>query len=235
MQAALGILLLDTRFPRIPGDIGNPSSYPYPVRLRVVQGATVPRVVSRSLDRGLLEPFVDAARALEQEGVRAITTSCGFLVLFQDELARQVRVPFFASSLLQIPLVYRLVQRPIGIITADAGSLTPGHLRAAGVDPAVQVHIAGLEACSAFASAILHDGSTLDPVAVEAEVAEVAHQLVRTEPAIGAVVCECHNLAPYGPAIQRATSRPVFDIFSLIAQVIQAGLKPTFPVQAIRT
>ncbi len=235
MEALLGVLLLDTRFPRIPGDIGNPSSYPYPVRLRVVHGATVPRVVSRALDPQLVEPFLEGAKVLEREGVRAMTTSCGFLVLFQDLMARQLRVPFFSSALLQIPLVYRLIQKPIGVITANAAALSPEHLRAAGVDSAVPVIIAGLEAREAFASAILRDGPTLDPVAVEGEVVETAQDLLAREPRIGAFVCECHNLAPYGPAIQRVTSRPVFDIFSLIAQVMQARVKPTFPLHPLRT
>ncbi|MDR5695478.1 MAG: aspartate/glutamate racemase family protein [Armatimonadota bacterium] len=228
MQPLLGVLLLDTRFPRIPGDIGNEASYPYPIRFRVIRGATVPRVVTRDLDRSLLDPFLEGARELEREGVRAITTSCGFLVLFQDEIARELRVPFFASSLLQIPLVYRMIQRPVGVITANAAALTPDHLRAAGVDASIPVLIGGLEEREAFASAILRDGPELDAMAVEREVVETAWALLERNPEIGAFVCECHNLAPYGPAIQRTTGRPVFDIFSLIALVSQAVAKPVF-------
>ncbi len=234
MRPLVGVLLLDTRFPRIPGDIGNTASYAHPVLFRVVRDATVPRIVTRDLDRRLLGPFLDSALELEREGVLAITTSCGFLVLFQDELARALHVPFFASSLLQIPLAYRMVQRPVGVITADATALTKEHLQAAGVDASMPVHVAGLEQCEAFASAILRDGPSLDRVAVEHEVVATAHALLRREPRIGAFVCECHNLAPYGPAIQRATGRPVFDIFSLVALVAQAVVKPTFPVQGMR-
>ncbi len=228
MQTMLGVLMLDTRFPRIPGDIGNAASYPYPVRFRVVRGATVPKVVTGDLDRRLLEPFVEAALELEAEGVRAITTSCGFLVLFQDELAGRLRVPFVASSLLQVPLVLRLVRRPVGILTANAAALTPEHLRAAGIAPSAPVTVGGLEAQPAFSAAILQDGPALDAAAVEAGVVGVARELLRATPDLGAFVCECHNLAPYGPAVQRATGRPVFDIFSLLALVAQAAAKPTF-------
>ncbi len=232
MEPLIGVLLLDTRFPRIPGDIGNAASYPYPVRFRLVHGATVPRIVTADLDRRLLRRFVEGARALEEEGVRAITTSCGFLVLFQDELARQLRVPFFASSLLQIPLVSNMMRKPIGIITADAGALTLDHFRAAGVDASIPVVVSGLERSPAFASAILRGGPALDQAAVEQEVAAAAATLLRREPRIGAFVCECHNLAPYAPAIQRATGRPVFDIFSLIALAAQAVARPVFPARA---
>ena len=119
----LGVLMLDTRFPRLPGDIGNARTFPFPVRYRTVRGASPARVVM-DRDPALLEPFIAAARELEAEGVRAITTSCGFLAMFQRELAASVRVPVFASSLLQVPLLYAMfgTQGKAGILTARAAS-----------------------------------------------------------------------------------------------------------------
>ena len=38
--ASIGILMLETRFPRIPGDMGNAATWPFPVQYRVVKGAT---------------------------------------------------------------------------------------------------------------------------------------------------------------------------------------------------
>src|SRR6059058_4382685 len=102
------ILLLDTRFPRIPGDVGNAATFPFPVRYRRVSGADPDLVVRRGAE-GLLPAFVQGARALEGEGVGAITTSCGFLAKYQQELAAAVRVPVFTSSLLMVPLVHRLL------------------------------------------------------------------------------------------------------------------------------
>jgi hypothetical protein len=195
--------------------------------MHVVPGATLPRVVNRNIDRRLLAPFIGGARMLEQEGVAAITTSCGFLVLFQDELAAQVKVPFFASSLLQIPLVRRMVRGSIGVITADARALSPEHLRAAGADGA-PVYVAGLEECPAFSAAILRQTAPPDVDVVTREVVSVSEGLLRSHPDIGAFVFECHNLAPYAPAVQRATGRPIFDIFSLIALTSQAVAKPSF-------
>src|SRR5437667_11416092 len=83
---SVGVLMLDTRFPRIPGDIGNASTFDFPVRYLRVAGASPDRVV-RGDGRALLPLFVEGARSLEREGVRAITTSCGFLARFQEELA----------------------------------------------------------------------------------------------------------------------------------------------------
>ena len=80
----VGILMLDTQFPRIPGDMGNASTFPFPVRYQRVEGASPDLVVRRGA-AGLLPAFVDGAQRLEHEGAGAITTNCGFLVQFQRE------------------------------------------------------------------------------------------------------------------------------------------------------
>src|SRR5919109_1028774 len=103
----VGVLTLNTRFPRVVGDIGNAETFPFPVLYRRVPGADPDRVVRRGAD-GLLDAFVESAKALENEGVGAITTSCGFLVKFQAALSRAVRVPMLTSSLLLVPLVHRM-------------------------------------------------------------------------------------------------------------------------------
>src|SRR5690606_21676621 len=43
--APLGILMLDTRFPRILGDMGNAHTWPFPVLYRVVHGASAEKIV----------------------------------------------------------------------------------------------------------------------------------------------------------------------------------------------
>ena len=45
LAVPLGVLMLQTRFPRPPGDIGHPASFDFPVLYRVVQGASAARVV----------------------------------------------------------------------------------------------------------------------------------------------------------------------------------------------
>lgn len=83
--------MLDTDFPRIPGDIGHPATFPFSVRYRIVKGAS-PRRVVKSADPLLLEPFVEAALDLERQGVRMITTSCGFLSIYQRELRARSKI-----------------------------------------------------------------------------------------------------------------------------------------------
>jgi len=90
--APVGMLMLDTRFPRVPGDLGNAATWPFPVLFRNIEGADPDLIVRRGAV-GMLEPFIAAARGLIRQGAEAITTSCGFLVLFQAELSKALDVP----------------------------------------------------------------------------------------------------------------------------------------------
>src|SRR5258705_4971179 len=117
---SVGILMLDTRFPRIPGDMGNATTFDFPVRYHRVTGASPDRVV-RQGQRELLPSFIEGARFLEREGVRAVTTNCGFLAKFQPEMAAAVSIPVFTSSLMLVPLVHRMLPagRALGGLTLD--------------------------------------------------------------------------------------------------------------------
>src|SRR5437763_11576349 len=134
--APLGILMLEARFPRIPGDMGNATTWPFPVLYRVVSGASPEKVVLKGA-AGLLPDFIDAAKDLVRLGAEAITTNCGFLSLFQREIAAAVGVPVATSSLLQVPWVQATLPpgKRVGVLTVSKGSLTPAHLEAAGVPP----------------------------------------------------------------------------------------------------
>jgi hypothetical protein len=116
--APLGILMLDARFPRIPGDMGNAATWPFPVLYRVVTGATPSRVVLNGAS-GLLPDFIAAAKDLVRLGAEAITTNCGFLSLFQREIAAAVAVPVATSALMQTPWVQATLppHRRVGIVT----------------------------------------------------------------------------------------------------------------------
>ena len=126
--AAIGILMLETRFPRLPGDIGNPASFDFPVLYGTVAGAD-PETAVRGDARRLLPNFIAAGRDLVAQGAAGLTTSCGFLAPFQNALADGCGVAVAASSLMQIPLVQRLLPdgRRAGVLTADAEALGRGH------------------------------------------------------------------------------------------------------------
>jgi Asp/Glu/hydantoin racemase len=226
----VGILMLDTRFPRIPGDMGNATTFPFPVRYERVSGADPDLVVRRGA-AGLLPAFVDGARRLEREGVGAITTNCGFLVKFQRELAQSVEVPVFTSSLLLVPLVHRLLPpgRRVGVMTVNAGSLTAEHLAGAGIGGDIPIAVTGMETEKEFTRALLGNELVLDVDAAREEHVRVARRLVGEHPDVGAIVLECTNMPPYTADIQRETGLPVFDIVSLVTMVhaaLVAGQRP---------
>ena len=206
----LGVLMLDTRFPRLPGDVGNAASFAMPVRYAVVRGASPERVV-RDADRALLQPFIDAARALAGDGAAAIATSCGFLARWQAELQAAVPVPVWTSSLLLLPSLS--TQRP-GVVTVDAQALDAAVLRGAGADLATPVQ--GLAAHSALVRTLLEDRAELDAASAERTVVEAALALVERFPRTGAIVFECTNLAPYAGAVERATGLRVHHLLSLV-------------------
>lgn len=226
----VGILMLDTRFPRIPGDMGNAATFPFPVRYHRVVGAAPDLVVRRGAE-GLLPAFVDGARELEREGVGAITTNCGFLVKYQRELAAAVGVPVFTSALLLVPLVHRLLPpgRRVGVMTVNAATLGAEHLRAAGIGSDVPVAMAGLETEKEFTRVLLGDELELDVDLAREEHVRVARRLVAGHPDVGAIVLECTNMPPYADDIRRETGLPVFDIVTLVTLVhtaLAAGLPP---------
>ena len=209
-MAHLGVLMLQTRFPRLPGDIGHAGSFTMPVRHRVVQGATPVRVVQQG-DPALIAPFIEAGRAMVAEGARALTTSCGFLARWQAELQAALPVPVWTSALLWLPEL--ATHRP-GVVTVDGAALDAAVLRAAGAAPDTPVQ--GIRPDSAFARTLLEDRPALDPVDAERQVIDAALALVAAHPATGAIVLECTNMPPYREAVARACGRPVHDVMSLV-------------------
>jgi Asp/Glu/hydantoin racemase len=223
--APLGILMLEARFPRIPGDMGNALTWPFPVLYRVVRGATPERVVLQGA-RGLLPDFLAAAEELVALGAEAITTNCGFLSLFQTELAAAVKVPVATSSLMQVPWVQATLPpgRRVGVLTVSKGSLTPAHLAAAGV-PA-DTPIVGTEGGREFFRVLIKaEASDMDVAAAEQDILEAGRSLLAAHPEVGAVVLECTNMPPYAAALQETLGLPVYDIYSMIAW-FHAGLRP---------
>src|SRR5215470_14248939 len=167
--AKVGILMLETRFPRIPGDMGHAETWPFPVLYKVVPGASPRRVVCEKAE-GLLDAFLSAAEELVRLGADGITTTCGFLSLYQRELAAHVGVPVATSSLMQIPFIERVLPpgKRVGVITVSAANLSDEHLRAAGADPATPV--VGTDDGSEFSRVLINDEERLDVGAAEHDI-----------------------------------------------------------------
>lgn len=218
---AIGILLLDYRGPFIPGDVGNATSYGYPVLYKLVKGLTFERV--KAGDQDVIDDIVEAAQELERFGVRGITSDCGFLVKYQSAVSRSVNVPVCMSSLMQIPFLSQMFDpsRPIGCLTAARRSLGNQVLEMAGVRSEINVVVHGMEDYEHFKWAILEEGGELDSDLIEEEVVTEAKKMQEMHPDMGAIVLECSLMPPYSSAVQKATGLPVFDFVTMIDYVYQ--------------
>lgn len=235
-MAGIGVLCLDTSFTKIPGHIRNPSTFGFPVVYQVVRGATPQRLVTQA-DPRLLEPFIVAAKELQAQGVAAITGACGFLVLFQRELADAVDIPLYSSSLIQLPMVARMLRTgaKVGLLVAKQESLTRRHLEAVGAET-VPVCVTGMAGCPEFREVMLEGRrDELDVERLRGEVLGQVDQLAQANPDMGALVIECTDLVPFAHQIQHRLGIPVFDIVTLTEMVHSCLIRQPFSGPAATT
>jgi len=211
----LGILALDCEQPFVPGDVGNAGTWPWPVLYREVEGCSVQRLILDG-DRTLEPTVVEAARALEGEGVKAILSNCGFLARFQGAVARAVRVPVGLSALLQVPPLLAMTGGgPVAVVTASAPSLSGDLLDAAGIPREANVPVHGMEGYPAFAEPFLSDRGWVDTDAVAAAADDLGRRMAAAHPDLRAVVLECAVLPPYAHVFEAAAGVPVYDAVTL--------------------
>jgi hypothetical protein len=226
---AIGILTLESSpVAFIPGDVNNASTYPFPIRYQHVKGFSVQKAIGK--DPSIFGSLLEAAQALQVQGVRAITGGCGFMGIHQSRLAKQMAVPVFLSSLIQIPFISTMLGSgaQVGIITADGRNLTNDLLKQVGVFEASNLRIAGLEDRPCFYGFGIQETGCLDVEAVKMEVVETAQKLVADHPGIGALLLECSLLPPYARAVQEAVNLPVFDYVTMIKYVFTAVVQQSY-------
>lgn len=181
-------------------------------------------------DMTALDEFIEAGQQLVKEGVKAITGNCGYLALFQRELANQLDVPVFMSSLLQIPFMASMLKdnEKIGVLVANKEVLDPSLLRAVGVLESTPLVIRGMENKEFFYKAVIKEVGSLDSTKVEEEVVSQALSMVKEDPSVKLILLECTCMPPYAAAVQRATGRPVFDFVTMINYVYSTLVRTEF-------
>ncbi len=222
--ATVGILMLETQFPRIHGDMGNAGTWNFPVQYRVVDGATPERVVQGN-PAELTERFISAGRELLRAGCDGISTTCGFLSLIQEDVRSALGVPVATSSLMQVPMVQALLPagKRCGVITISETSLGPQHLMAAGAPS--DTPIVGTDGGRCMTRDILADRPEIDFEACRLDMIDAGKTMIERHPDVGAIVLECTNMAPYARDLRKATGLPIYSIYSFI-NWFQSGLQP---------
>jgi hypothetical protein len=226
---SVGILCLEYHLPFIPGDVANSSSYNFPVMYREVPGASGDAVIVRQ-DAELAPNFIESAQWLVGQGCKAITSDCGYIGQYQDEVAAAVDVPVFLSSLMQVPMVAQMLgpNRQLGIMVANGASISDRFLDKVGLADRSNIYFQGLEHQPNFRKSILEESGTLDSDAVEEEVIETALEMKGENPSTGAILMECSDLPPYSAGVQRATGLPVFDWIGFINYVHHAVVRTSY-------
>ncbi len=229
--ATLGIIMLEAQFPRIKGDMGNAATWPFPVQYRVVRGASPDKIV-RQDPRDMIGEFVAAAKDLVASGCDGITTNCGFLALIQDEIAKAVPVPVATSSLMQIPMIEKVmpIGKRVGVITISKNTLTPAHFKAAGLNDPENIPVVGTDNGRAFTHGILDNQLTIDFEDCRLDMLDAARELISTHDDIGAILFECTNMTPYASDVRKQTGLPVFSIYSFVHWFHQALMPDVFPL-----
>ena len=220
----LSLLQLDTQFPRIPGDVASPDTYDCALDIRSLAGLSVARVVSAQPDPddlSLIEPHLCDAPG------DVITTSCGFLSVWQEQLAARSPVPFLGSALMQLPMLSAsFASDEVAILTFDADSLA-----APAFKPALAGFggpIVGLPPAAHLRCVIAGDLATLDQARAEAELIDLVAGVQQTQPVVRALLLECTNLPPYKAALRARFDVEIFDILTLIHATNPNMVKPAF-------
>ena len=208
----IGVLMLETQFPRPVGDVGHPQTFAklgLNAIYQVLPGASPQRVVSPN-DPGLLKEFIAAAHGLVAQGATLITTSCGFLARYQAAMSEALTVPVITSSLLLCASLPKSI-----VLTINANSLSPELLKAAGVPKGTPV--IGVPPESHFCHCILGNQPTLDLARAEAELVALVKDLKTSHPEAQNLVLECTNMPPYAEALAAASGLRVHHLMTAIA------------------
>ncbi len=208
----IGIIMLNTKFPRLKGDIGNPETFKTAPIYAMASQATVDKVVtSAELSSMLQESMIQAARDLENRGADVIGTSCGFLSLIQDRLRESISIPVISSSLVLLPMI-RTIFGPaarVGVLTADSSQLTLPHCFDSSHS---NISICGLNPNGELYRCLMEDRSEMDEHLARLDVLDTARRCVESDPAVRVLLLECTNLSPWKSEIRNQLGLPVFDL-----------------------
>jgi len=225
----IGILVQDVHYPIVPGNVVNADTYSYPVRMEIVPGANQKRM--HSGDETLLPAIIDTCKKLEQQGCRAICGSCGYFGNFQRQVAEEIDVPVYLSSVIQVPWIRVSLSRngEIGILCADIENFSTKLYESCGVteDDQKRCHVVGAGHFPEF-SALLERRGHFDNGILKQELVQLSIDLVNQYPKIEAILLECSDMPPYAAAIQRAVQLPVYDFITMIDYAHSAVAKKPY-------
>lgn len=214
----IGIVYIeDVFYPMVPGNIVNGYTFPFPVRLKAVEGLDCQNLFDAA--DGVYEMVLETCKKLEKEGVRAISGACGFFGNYQAKIAEELSVPVALSSLVQLSWIATLLKKDqtIGVLTAQKDSFTDQLLDSCGVCTELKKRLLVKDLGHEDQFSCIPEGrGVFDNGLVQQEVVGKAMEILKEAPNTGAILLECSDMPPYAYAVQAATGVPVFDFTTLI-------------------
>jgi hypothetical protein len=218
MGPSVTVLQLDTKFPRIPGDVASSQTYIGEVEILRIPEASVGQVVSADPTTIPIAPFEEA---LAKAAGDIIVTSCGFLSYWQTHLEKQTDKPFISSALIALPeLCRRYAPQDILTLTFDDQSLNESHFGPH------QTDVVGLSPDMHLRQVISQNRSDLDVAFAQQEIADFV--TLQRKPNYKHILLECTNLPPYKDAIADQINLPVTDILTCIEDARPGTVRPKF-------
>lgn len=228
---SVGILMMEAHVPFAPGDVGNASTYDFPVLFQPVSGTTFEGVIYHQ-DPSFTPLFVESAKKLAKQGVRAITGDCAYMGVYQRAVADAIDIPVFLSSLMQVPMILNMLrtQDKLAILVASGSTVSDRLIKSVNIDSGMRERciFRGLSDKEHFNDVILNQSGELDTLQLENEMVQTAREVIADEPNVRAFLFECSDMPPYSAAVQRATGLPVFDWIGFINYVHHAVVSKTY-------
>ena len=103
----VGILQLAANIPMLPGDVGNPTTFDFPVLYELIEEIDPFWVLAEKPHPVVMKKVIAACKRLTMQGVTTIIGNCGFFANYQPEVSESLDpgVQFFPSSLNQVPML----------------------------------------------------------------------------------------------------------------------------------
>ncbi|MFA3917829.1 hypothetical protein [Ruegeria hyattellae] len=233
---SVGILkFAGKKFAMPPGDVGNPTSYPFPVLIREIPDVSTnpspPVIMPDGTFSELVRNCIAAAQEMEADGVRSIAMWCGFFSLIQPILAKHVSVPILSSPLIMLPVIHQMMppEKSIAVVVASEKLLTAEYFDAINAKRDERIVIVGMDDAPVFNSFCMggpETGYEFDDFG--AELCELMDTQIAKHPEIGAIMLECTSLPPFAARIGAHTGLPVYDFIACVEWMHRAVVPKTY-------
>jgi len=224
---AIGIVQLEARIPMPPGDIGNASTFDFPILFDTLGDVDPHLILADEPNDEVTEVILATIERLEMQGVRAVVGNCGFFANYQPQVATRTKVPFYSSSLMLLPMIIASLgaDQKVGVLTADGPKLkrAPAIANCGVSEEAMQrLVVYGAEECPQMKNVVGEVGEW-DLKTFEGELIGVAKDMIAEHPDISTILLECTEFPVVAHAMQEEVQMPIWGYPDLV-NWIQGGV-----------